>query len=99
LTKNRSLEQTRRGQEIVAEKGSVDDNSTSRYVKELFSLRLETLGKKYLFGLETKIKNSNKKRAIEKIKKEVDSAKKQIEDFKRIDIKEAQSIIDRLTCK
>lgn len=48
LVKKRSLDQTRRGQEIVAEKGSITDNSTSRYVKELISARLEALGDKYL---------------------------------------------------
>ena len=52
LTKTRSLEQTRRGQEIVSERGSVSDNSTSKYVKELVASRLETLGKGYLDNMK-----------------------------------------------
>jgi hypothetical protein len=46
LIKNRSLAQTKRGQELVAEKASVTNNSTSRYVKELISIRLDRLGNK-----------------------------------------------------
>ena len=52
LVRNRSLEQTRRGQEIVSERGSVTDNSTARYVKELVASRLDALGKNYLSGLK-----------------------------------------------
>jgi len=99
LIKNRSLEQTRRGQELVAEKGSVTDNSTARYVKELVSARLEKLGKKYFGDLKSYFKKeSNKTKAIERIDKEITKAKEKISE-KRLDIREAQLIIDQLACK
>lgn len=105
LIKNRSLAQTRRGQEIVAEKSSITDNSTTRYVKELLSARLEILGKKYLtnLSLETKggvsiKKVSNKKRATDIIKEEVKKVKEKISSTKQLDLAEAQALIDSLAC-
>jgi hypothetical protein len=99
LVKNRSLEQTRRGQELVAEKGSVTDNSTARYVKELISVKLEKLGKQYFGDVKNYFKKeSNKTKAIERIDKEVAKAKEKI-SVKRFDIREAQLIIDQLACK
>lgn len=98
LTKNRSLEQTRRGQEIVAEKGSVTDNSTARYVKELISTRLDKLGKDYLSDTKDLMrKSSPKTRAIAKIDAEVKKVQASIKG-KDMDIREAQKLIDSLTC-
>lgn len=98
LTKNRSLEQTRRGQEISAERGSVTDNSTARYVKEALSAKLERAGKSFLSDLKDPFnKKSNKAKAIERIDREVAKAERKI-DVKKLDIKEAQSIIDKLAC-
>lgn len=101
LTKVRSLEQTRRGQEIVAEKGSVSDNSTSRYVKELINAKMEKLGKSYLGSLKDYNpfgkKQSNSKKATEIIKNEVAKAKKTTQT-KAMDLKEAQSFLDKLAC-
>lgn len=99
LTKNRSLSQTRRGQEIVAEKGSVKDNSVSRYVKELISSRLDKVGKNYLSGLSLK-KTSTREQAIKKIDHEVKKAQAQFKRIpkKTLQLKEAQSIIDKLAC-
>lgn len=106
LTKNRSLAQSRRGQEIAAEKGSVTDNSTARYVKDLISSRLESVGKKYLTNLSLSTKDgislkkiSNKKHATELIKKEVDKVKIKIKNTKKIDLDEAQKLLDSLICK
>mgnify|MGYP001573432401 CR=1 FL=1 len=99
LVKTRSLEQTRRGQEIVAEKGSVTDNSTSRYVKELISERLKNVGKKYLTGLKDIFKKTtDKSRATEVIDREVKKAQAKIKG-KELDISEAQKLIDSLICK
>lgn len=97
LIKNRSLEQTRRGQELVAEKGSVTDNSTSRYVKELISLRLESLGKKYLSDLKDTLKQTNKNKATSVIEKEVAKAEKQIKN-KSLKMEDARSLLDALSC-
>jgi len=99
LIKNRSLEQTRRGQEIVAEKGSISDNNTSRYVKELISARMDSLGKKYLTDLKLALKSnkSNKSSAIGIIDQEVTKQQNSIKN-KILDFKEAQSLLDKLTC-
>jgi hypothetical protein len=98
LIKNRSLAQTRRGQEIVSERGSVNDNSTSRYVKELISSRLDKLGKKYLNGIEDMTKKyTPKEKAMKALDKEVEKVKGKIKN-KSMDMKEAQSLIDSLAC-
>ncbi len=97
LVKNRSLAQTRRGQEIVAEKGSVTDNSTAKYVKELISSRLDILGKRYLDNINLKGKGTPKEKAIKAIDEGVKKAKEKIKS-KEMDIKEAQSLIDKLAC-
>ena len=99
LIKNRSLEQTRRGQEIVAEKGSISDNNTSRYVKELIAARMDSLGNKYLADLKLtlKSKQSKKSNAIGIIDQEISKQQEKIKN-KTIDFKEAQSLLDKLTC-
>lgn len=98
LIKNRSLEQTRRGQEIVAERGSVSDNSTSKYVKELIASRLEALGKKYLSDLKDKLtKTTDKTRGMKIIDREIAKVERQIK-IKKLDIKTAFKILDELTC-
>lgn len=104
LVRNRSLEQTRRGQELVAEKGSVTDNSTSRYVKELIKARLDKLGKNYSEGLTDSLlkkvrKGDLKARATAAIKKEVNRVKERVESTKELDLNEAQSFLDSLACK
>lgn len=101
LVKNRSLAQTRRGQEIVAEKGSVTDNSTSRYVKELINTRLTNLGKKHLTGLKLEggiKKVTQKENALAAIDKEVKKVKAKIKATKQMDLAEAQKLIDSLAC-
>jgi hypothetical protein len=98
LITNRTLEQTRRGQEIVAEKGSVKNNSTSRYVKELISSRLDKLGKDYLGDLTDVFKKkSTKERAMSKIDNEVVKLEKSIKN-KKLELKDALSLLDKLTC-
>ncbi len=96
LIRKRSLDQTRRGQELVAERGSIKDNSTSKYVKELIAARLDILGKKYLEGLRGK-RVSDKGKAMDKIDVEVAKIEKQIK-AKKLDTKTALSLLDKLTC-
>lgn len=99
LVKNRSLEQTRRGQELVAEKGSIKDNSTARYVKDLLAARLEKLGDSYLSDLKDKLqKTTRQQRARRAIQSEVERAVKRIESTKEMDLAAAQKLIDSLTC-
>lgn len=98
LVKNRSLRLTRAGQEIVAEKGSVTDNSTSRYVKELVNARLGKLGNGYLADIKTKLgKAGTKERAIAQIDREVVKAQRKISG-KQLDLSAAQKLIDSLAC-
>jgi len=99
LTKERSLEQTRRGQEIVAEKGSIESNDTSKYVKELLSEKLDKLGKKVGNVFDKFTKKSNVKKATEYIEKEVKKAQDKVKETKKLDLSEAQKIIDKITCK
>lgn len=102
LIKKRSLDQTRRGQEIVSERGSIADNSTSRYVKELLRDRMEKVGRTPLGDLRLGKMGSNKptkmQNAIEHVNKEVAKAEKAV-GFKHLDMKAAQAIIDGLACK
>lgn len=98
LVKNRSLAQTRRGQELVAEKGSVTDNSTSRYVKELIATKLEKVGKQYLGDVRDKLgKTSSKERATRAIDKEVTKLEKQVRGGK-LDVKTALGLLDKASC-
>jgi hypothetical protein len=100
LIKNRSLAQIRRGQEIVAEKGSITDNSVSNYVRELISTRLDKLGSRYLSDMrEVPFKKPTpKKKAMETINKKIVEGEKTLND-KMLDLAEAQMIIDKLVCK
>ena len=98
LVKNRSLAQTRRGQEIVAEKGSVTDNSVSRYVKELVAARLDVLGKGFFDDIRQTVKATSKKeRATKAIDKEVNKAETQIRE-RKLSIKDARALLDALAC-
>ena len=96
LIRNRSLSQTRRGLELVLEKGSVEDNSTARYVKELISTRLEAIGKKYLSAVTEK-NVTDKERATKIIDRKVTDLELKI-SRKRLDTKTALKLLDSLEC-
>jgi hypothetical protein len=96
LIKARSLAQTRRGQEIVMERGSVTDNSASKYIKELVAARLETVGKGYLSDLKNR-KVSDKMKGTQKIESEVAKLENRIKT-KKLDVKEALALLDKMTC-
>lgn len=95
LVKNRSLAQTRRGQEIVSERGSISDNSTSRFVKQLIAVRLANAGKMYLSNLRTKM--TDRQKGMEVLDKEVKKAKEKL-GRKEMDLAAAQKLIDSLAC-
>lgn len=98
LVKNRSLAQTRRGQEIVSEKGSVNDNSTSRYVKDLIAMRLDKLGSKYLADIrDLGKKTGTKQRGTNRIEKEVGTLQKNIKE-RKISMADARELLDALAC-
>lgn len=98
LVKNRSLAQTRRGQELVAEKSSITDNSTSRYVKELINTRLNKLGDKLFtrFSVQGR-KLTSKQRAMKIIDSQVKDVEIKIKS-KKLDVKTALSLLDKLEC-
>lgn len=97
LVKNRSLAQTRRGQELVAEKASISDNSTGRYVKELLGLKMEKLGKKYLAGIDLSKKATNGQRVTKVIDDEVRKLEGRIK-AKKLDAKTALQLLDKMEC-
>lgn len=98
LIVNRSLAQTRRGQEIVAEKGSITDNSADGYIKELLSIKLDKLGARYLGDVREGLgKSSAKQRTVGTIDKEVTKLEKQIKSNK-INTKTALALLDRMEC-
>lgn len=98
LIQKRSLDQTRRGQEISAERGSVTDNSTARYVKELIASRLDKVGSEYLGDLKSKVTRvSNRTKATNKIDAEVRALETKIKT-KKLDTKTAMALLDKLTC-
>lgn len=99
LTRARSFEQTRRGQEIQIENASIKDNSTARYLKELLNVKLSMLGEKYLTGLE-KMNNkiSKPKKGTEVMEQEGKKLEKNIKE-KKIDAKLAMDLLRALTCK
>lgn len=98
LTKKRSLDQTRRGQEIVSEKSSISDNSVSRYVRELIETRLNLLGNSYLGkAVEFATKQSPKQKATKIIDSEVAKLTTKI-NGKKLDVKTALDLLDKLKC-
>ncbi len=102
LTKARSLALTRAGKEIVAEKASISDNSTSHYVKSLIADRIAALGKSYLGDARqlVGIKDSPQARIEQKIDGDIKKAQKDVKASvaKKFDISKAQSLIDSLSC-
>lgn len=98
LTKKRSLDQTRRGQEIVSEKSSVSDNSVSRYVRELVETRLNILGNSFLGkSVEFITKQSPKQKATKVIDREVTKLTSKI-NSRKLDVKTALDLLEKLKC-
>lgn len=105
LEASRSLRQTRRGQEIVSERGRFNDDSPHRYIAELLDQRLTNLGRslkdEVMSTIPTEHKKyvSPKKRAVEKIDNEVKKLKDILKKRDRNKIKMAQDVINSLICK
>lgn len=100
LESSRSLRQTRRGQEIVSERGRFEADSPHKYMRELLNKRLANLGANVKDALaETVNRATNvKQAAMEKIDSEAKKIKEAIKkDRKKIQM--AQDIINSLICK
>lgn len=98
--KSRSLRQTRRGQEIAAERGRANEHSASHFIQLIIRHRLENAGRDLFAsvrGLYNKSESTSKKRAINRADRMAAVAKQQL-DAKKLSIQEAQSIIDGLMC-
>jgi hypothetical protein len=95
--RSRSLRQTTRGQEIVLEKAAaVNQNHPLYFARQVIEARTALAGKK-LFDIKGK-ENAPAKKAYKKIKADTSTLKKEIVDSKKLDIEEAQKIIDSLIC-
>lgn len=110
LERSRSLRQTRRGQEIVAERGRVNENSPAYYLDQVAERRIQQAFQKssLLDGVSIKeafIGKSEPKKASEAKKLFNDYVQKEAKKIKEtispeeIKISRAQEIIDLLTCK
>ena len=94
VERSRSLRQTRRGQEIVAEKGRFNQNSPSHFIGQVLDARLEHLRGSYpRFAL----KNSARKDASAIIDAETVTLRKKMKKQQE-KTQLAQQVIDLLTC-
>lgn len=98
LILSRTLRQIKRGQEIVAEKGSVETNSASSYIKRVINERLQKINNTVLERAKRLSEQVTKKGKNSKI---IEGGKKLGEriDKKKLDLISAQNLIDKLTCK
>lgn len=94
-----SLRQTRRGQEIVADRGRFIENSPHTFMKDLLARRMDSLGITYkdILDAEGKKITSPREAAVRKI----DVEKQKLKELLKKDqskIKAAQDLIDMLRC-
>lgn len=99
LESSRSLRQTRRGQEIVSERGRFDEDSPYHYIQTVLDQRLKNIGKNIKSDIVEQFRkiSAAKQNAVERIDKKA----REVSKFMRREqskIKLAQNIIDELTC-
>jgi hypothetical protein len=82
----------RKGQEVAAYRGVVNENSIQHYVNKVIEARTELLTKKSKFTPKDK-----KKALTENISNQTETAKK-VMDSNRLRIDEAQQLLDLLSC-
>lgn len=93
-----SLRATRMGQEIVALRGSFNDNSPENFIKRVISNKLDKLGASLVTMAEIGGKKlSQKERVTRKIERDTQNLKKMLSK-EQSKIKLAQDIIDSLRC-
>lgn len=103
LESSRSLRQTRRGQEIVSERGRFNDNSPHRYIADIIDRRMRAKGnslKNIDFADIKSIVSGAKKRTIAAIDAQTEKLQKVLkqERAKQAIITDVQSFIDGITC-
>lgn len=97
LERSRSLRQTRRGQEIVAERGRFNENSPHFFMQQVLAARIENAGKQK-FRFFSKKKSETVANSAEAKMKEGSEAIKQTIKKKLTAADLAQNVIDSLTC-
>ena len=97
LERSRSLRQTRRGQEIVSERGRFNENSPHFFMQQVLAARLENAGKTR-FKFLTKKKGERSATGAEAKMKEGAEAIKATVKKKLSAADLAQNVIDQLTC-
>lgn len=93
----RSLRQTRRGQEIVAEKGRFNDNSAPTFMRRVMQARLEAIGKAKLRYIDNLRGKTPRQAATKVIEDQAVELKKRIVS-RQLRIADAQKLLDQLTC-
>jgi len=97
LERSRSLRQTRRGQEIVSERGRFNENSPHFFMQQVLAARIENAGKTR-FKFLSKNKSERVATGAEAKMKEGTEAIKQTVKKKLSAADLAQNVIDQLTC-
>lgn len=92
-TRARAFRQTRRGEEIVMERGQINENSPERFVKEVLKARMAMVGKKFFPDSPKEVE----KKVAEKMNGDVKKLKERMVK-ERLDISEAQKILDSIIC-
>lgn len=97
LERSRSLRQTRRGQEIVSERGRFNENSPHFFMQQVLAARLENAGKTRFRFLTKKRGEKVATGAEAKMKEGAEAIKATVK--KKLSAADmAQSVIDKLTC-
>lgn len=97
--KARSWRQTRRGQEIVAEKGRINENSAEYFVRQVLQARKDLLAKSWkLPDYAKKSKGKATTGVSERIKTDAVKLKAEIDTKVLKDLGSAQKFIDSITC-
>lgn len=107
LESSRSLRQTRRGQEIVMERGRLNDDSPYYYFRELIDRRITDLGNKLkadfmndikLINKNTKEKPTAKEKTIAKVEQKKQKLKEILKSRDARKIASTQSFLNSIIC-
>lgn len=97
LERSRSLRQTRRGQEIVAERGRFNENSAHFFMQQVLKARIEQAGKVDFTSLFRRSKSEKPTGFESKLREGTENIKKTVK--KKLSATDlAQNVIDSLTC-
>lgn len=95
--KTRMLQQRRRGQEIVMERGRVDDHSAEHFISQVIDARMAMAGKKMFAKPTGKEVETRIQKGQERVRQEADALSKQL-SRQQLDMAAAQKIIDGIIC-